>query len=51
MDEVVRMLEGIDTTKGGDMILGDQAQVVFASGSITGLKDLYHVLRRWYTYI
>ncbi|KAJ0802297.1 putative dual-specificity kinase TKL-Pl-4 family [Helianthus annuus] len=50
MDEVVRMLEGIDTTKGGDMILGDQAQVVFASGSIAGLKDLYHVLRRWYTY-
>ncbi|MFS7947052.1 putative dual-specificity kinase TKL-Pl-4 family [Helianthus anomalus] len=51
MDEVVRMLEGIDTTKGGDMILADQAQVVFASGSIAGLKDLYHVLRRWYNYI
>ncbi|MFS7971798.1 putative dual-specificity kinase TKL-Pl-4 family [Helianthus anomalus] len=26
MDEVVRMLEGIDTTKGGGMIPGDQAQ-------------------------
>ncbi|MFS7993492.1 putative dual-specificity kinase TKL-Pl-4 family [Helianthus anomalus] len=51
MDEVVRMLEGIDTTKGGGMIPGDQAQVFFASGSIAGLKDLYHVFRRWYNYI
>ncbi|KAM0033125.1 putative dual-specificity kinase TKL-Pl-4 family [Helianthus debilis subsp. tardiflorus] len=54
MDEVVRMLEGIDTTKGGGMIPGDQGiklRVVFASGSVAGLKDLYHVLRRRYNYI